>query len=168
MIVFETSRLKVRKWRRNDFDTLLSVYGNQKVCRYIDDGSPLSADEARAWLSVTQTNYEKRGYGMWALTAKDTSATIGFGGLVHPGNQKTPEIKYALDVDHWRQGYATEFVSAACSHGFDRFALPSIIATVAAENFASIHVLEKCGFSATGDQLESDGSITLVFQKTAI
>ncbi|WP_298819108.1 GNAT family N-acetyltransferase [uncultured Roseibium sp.] len=168
MIVFETVRIKVRKWRLSDFDTLLAVYGNPDVCRYIDDGSPLSPDEARAWLSVTENNYEKRGYGMWALTSRDTGATIGFGGLVHPGNQKTPEVKYALGVNFWRQGFATEFVSAACSHGFDCFALNSIIATVAAENGASIHVLEKCGFSATGNQLESDGSITRIFQKTAI
>ena len=61
-------------------------------------------------MEVTFSNYEKRGYGMFAIEDGKTSNTVGFGGLVHPGNQNQADVKYAFLPEVWGRGIATEFV----------------------------------------------------------
>ncbi len=162
--VFRTARLFVRRWRSADEPELLALYSINKVVRWIDDGQSLSASEAARWMEVTFSNYQKRGYGMFAIEESNSAKTIGFGGLVHPDSQVEAEIKYAFSPEVWGHGFATEFVQglvkwANCAHG-----LTHVIATVAPENLASQRVLVKSGFRQSEARTESDGSCTEVFE----
>lgn len=143
--LFETPRLTCRRWRASDEDMLFSVYSDEEVSRYIGDGQPISREECRAWLDVTATNYRTRGYGMFALEEKPDGQVVGFCGLVHPGGQPDPEVKYAFFNSHWGQGLASEMVPALLRFGHETFDLGRIIATVDDNNHASSRVLEKSG-----------------------
>lgn len=165
MTVFETRRTRVREWRKSDIPALLAVYGDPRVSQYIDDGGPLTPDEAEAWWHVTQNNYRRRGYGMWAVEATSDASLMGFVGLVHPGGQAVGEVKYAYRPARWGRGFATEVLSALCTHAFANLDTSQIMATVAPDNQPSQRVLTKCGFTRGDDRLEDDGTVTRVFHK---
>jgi RimJ/RimL family protein N-acetyltransferase len=93
--IFHTSRLSCRRWVPEDFDGIVSVYGDADAMRWVGDGVAITPDQCRQWLEVTENNYRSRGYGMFALEEHVTSHLVGFCGLVHPGGQPDAEIKYA-------------------------------------------------------------------------
>ena len=166
-LVFRTERLTARRWRDSDLEPLLAVYGDADAIRWVGDGTPLTFEEGERWLEVTATNYERRGYGMFALEDNIGGHVIGFIGIVHPGGQSEPEVKYALAREHWGKGLATEAVRGIVEYGSYEHGLDRIIATTAPENQASHRVLLKAGFQKTWERANNDGSSTWVFAWTA-
>lgn len=160
--MFQTDRLLVRHLGADDAGVMHSVYGDAEVVRYVGDAEPLGRDGCAGWVVVTEKNYATRGYGMSALVLKETGEVIGFCGLVHPGGQVEPEIKYALAKQYWGRGYATEAVSGMLAYGAEEFGLTEVIATVSPDNAASLNVLAKAGLSVRETRLEDDGSQTVV------
>ncbi len=141
MNLFETKRLQVRHLTSSDLDAMFAVYSDPEAMIYVGDGEPITRDECVQWIDITEKNYEKRGYGMSAVVFAETNSVIGFCGLVHPGGQEEVEIKYALLREYWGQGLATEVVRGMLAYGAERFAMQSVIATVAPDNAASQRVL---------------------------
>ena len=162
LVVFRTERLSIRRWRPEDEPGVRTLYSDPRVVPFIDDGQAITAEEASAWMRVTQANYAKRGYGMFAVELRQTGDLVGFGGFVHPGDQLEPEVKYAFLPEAWGKGLATEFVRGLLSYGWNDLGLKESIATVAPKNAASLKVLSKCGFTHRGTRTEDDGSLTAV------
>ena len=130
----------------------------------MDDGEPIPRADCDRWLEITRNNYERRGYGMFALEDLVTGDVVGFCGLIHPGNQATPEIKYAFARNSWGRGYASEMVAALLHYGASVHDMTRIIATVHPDNSASQRVLEKAGAQRIEDRVEDNGEVTLVFE----
>ena len=84
-MLFETERLRCRRWLRDDLDALFAVYADPEAMRWVGDGQPITRAGCAQWLEVTLGNYARRGYGMFALEERSAGAAIGFCGLVHPG-----------------------------------------------------------------------------------
>lgn len=166
-LVFVTDRLRARRWRDSDLETLLIVYGDTDAMRWVGDGSPLTKEEGSRWLEVTRANYARRGYGMFALEEAASGETVGFIGNVHPGQQAEPEVKYALARTQWGKGFATEAVLGIVAYGTVALGLAYMIATTAPENDASHRVLLKAGFRRSEVRANDDGSQTWVFTWSA-
>ncbi len=162
--VFKTPRTTVRRWQQSDLSALLKVYGDKDAMRWVGDGEVLSESEAKRWLTVTENNYEKRGYGMFAVEMGASSELIGFCGIVHPDNQAEPEMKYAYSRAYWGQGIATEVARGIIEYGAACHGLTHIIATTAPENTASHRVLLKAGMERGIRRKETDGSLTQLFE----
>ena len=79
---WRSARLRVRSWRPDDLPALQAVYGDADAMRWVGDGQPLSAADCERWLAVSQENYRRRGYGMFAieLAAAEDSAEPGNAG----------------------------------------------------------------------------------------
>ena len=152
--VFETKRCAVRRWRDSDLDSLVAVYGDPGAMQWVGDGRPITEGECRDWLAVTRRNYERRGYGMFAVELKGDSRVIGFCGIVHPGDQAEAEIKYAYRREVWRRGLATEVLIGLINYGSTAHSIERYIAITAPENHPSHAVLMKGGFRR--GQLEPD------------
>jgi RimJ/RimL family protein N-acetyltransferase len=163
-VVFTTERLVVRRWRESDLAALLAVYGDADAMRWVGDGKPITEQECVRWLGVTRANYEKRGYGMFAVEEKTSPDVVGFCGIVHPGDQPEPEVKYAYRRSHWGRGLATEAVIGLIRYGAAAHALRLIIATVAPENTASHRVLLNAGMERAELRDNGDGSYTRLFR----
>jgi RimJ/RimL family protein N-acetyltransferase len=161
--VFDTERLVVRRWRDADLPSILAVYGDAEAMRWVGDGNPLTQENCVKWLAVTHTNYMKRGYGMYAVVGKSDGSTIGFCGLVHPGGQVEPEIKYAYLRSHWGRGYASEAAGGMLKYGATSQGMQRIIATAAPENIASHRVLLRAGMHRGALRRNEDGSHTQLF-----
>lgn len=162
-LVLQTRRLLARRIGPTDVEPMLGVYGDPEVVRWVGDGKALGRAQCEKWVEVTQANYASRGYGMFALEARESGAIVGFCGLVHPGGQAEAEVKYAFHRSCWGQGLATEAVSALLPYGASRFGLTEIIATTAPENAASHRVLLKAGMRRGALRREDDGSLTQLF-----
>jgi RimJ/RimL family protein N-acetyltransferase len=160
---FRTERLLVRRWRDSDLPALLAVYGDAEAMRWVGDGRAITREECVQWLGVTRMNYEKRGYGMFALEELSSPGAIGFCGIVHPGGQPEPEVKYALLRSHWGRGLATEAVSGLIAYGASHYNLAFIIATTAPQNVASHRVLLKAGMRRAELRANDDGTHTQLF-----
>ena len=163
-LLFETERLRCRQLEDRDLGAMLAVYGDRRAMRFVEDGKPLSEEGCRKWIEVTHTNVATRGYGMAALEHRATHEVVGFMGLVHPGGQDLPEIKYALHPDHWGQGLASEAARAMMAYGRDTHGMTCIIATVAPDHTASQRVLANAGLAPDGHRENDDGSRTLLYR----
>jgi len=162
--LFETQRLLVRQITTDDLEAMYLVYSDPIAMQYVENGNPITRDECQKWVGVTLSNYTSRGYGMSAVTLKTDNSIIGFCGLVHPSGQSTPEIKYALLQAFWKQGYATETVSAMLKYGIEVHGLSRIIATIHSRNTASERVLRKVGMYHSESLANEDGTFTMVFE----
>jgi RimJ/RimL family protein N-acetyltransferase len=165
--VFETERLRVRRWREFDLPALMAVYGDAAAMQWVGDGQPITEDECRQWLEVTRANYERRGYGMFAVEQKSESGVIGFCGMVHPGGQKEAEVKYAYLRQFWGQGIASEALLGLLQYGLNKHGIRHVIATTAPQNLASHRVLAKAGMSPGELRSNEDGSYTQLFEYEA-
>lgn len=162
MTIAETPRLLIRHVEPADVQAMFAVYGDAAAMQWVGDGRALTLEQCEEWVRVTRRHYEDRGYGMFAIDRRATGDTVGFIGLVHPQGHHTPELKYAIRRDAWKQGYATEAARAVLRYAVT-LGLKEIVATVARENAASMAVLLKAGMTTGGLRVDDDGEFTQVF-----
>ena len=154
--LFRTERLVVRKLSDADADAMHAVYGDPATMEPLGDSETLSRANCAEWVEVTLRNYERYGYGMSAVCLPDGDV-VGFCGIVHPGGQAEPELKYALRSDQWGAGIGTEVAKAMLDYGARAFGMNRIIATIAPTNQRSRKVLVKIGMRYVERRLDDDG-----------
>ncbi len=163
-MVFATDRLQVRRIERTDYDSMLEVYGDLELMRYVGDGSAITQEDCSRWIDVTLDNYRRRGYGLFVVESGEPLQHVGFVGLTHPGGRSDPEIKYVVRAKYSGNGLAQELLAGTCAHAHREWGLERIIATVHPDNQVSNHILRKCGFLRLADQVNEDGSVTFVWE----
>jgi RimJ/RimL family protein N-acetyltransferase len=138
-----TTRLYLREMTPDDAGHAFLLNSDPEVLRHTGDGPFASVAEARAFLT-NYPDYRVHGMGWWAMVRKTDGQWLGWCGLKrHPDGEV--DLGYRLLRGHWGHGYATEAGRACIDLGFGPFALPYIVGRVAAENTASVRVLEKLG-----------------------
>ncbi|WP_221031530.1 GNAT family N-acetyltransferase [Actomonas aquatica] len=162
-VIFTTPRLRVRRLTVDDFDAMYAAYSDPVAMRYVDDGQPITREDTMRWIELTLSRYETHGYGMsLAESRADDSAVVGFVGLVHPGGQPEPELKYTLRQAYWGKGYATELAQGMMAHARDDLRLREVISTINPGHTVSRRVLAKAGFRFDHLRAEDDGESTEV------
>jgi RimJ/RimL family protein N-acetyltransferase len=93
----------------------------------------------------------------WVLRPKDdpggatrSAKLVGAGGFTGPPEDGRVEIGYHVQAGHRRRGYAAEAVQALLEWAFGHPEVEEVMAEAAADNGASIGLLEKLGFSRVG------------------
>jgi len=54
--LFESARLRGRRWMPRDLQVLEDMYGDRAAMRWVGDGEPLTRAQCEEWLQVTQAN----------------------------------------------------------------------------------------------------------------
>jgi RimJ/RimL family protein N-acetyltransferase len=92
-------------------------------------------------------SYRDNGFGLWALTLKDSGDFVGDTGLTWQDVDGEPVVEVGWHVDRrfQRQGLATEAGRACLDHGFGPLGLDRIISLIRPENEPSWRVAEKLG-----------------------
>ncbi|WP_435171439.1 GNAT family N-acetyltransferase [Paenibacillus glycanilyticus] len=159
--VLETDRLLLREITCEDRSDIFACFSNKQVTMYYGQEALEHMDQAQALIDFFSRSYaEKRGirWGIERKEAKNLIGTVGF-------NQWSPkhrraEVGYELLPESWRNGYASEAISAVLQFGFQELKLNRIGAVVFKENVASNHLLTKLGFQQEGilrDYMVQDG-----------
>lgn len=153
MILLETGRLRLRRFREDDADRLTDLDSDPEVMRYITFGVPTPRATYTElilprWLSV----YEEHPLlGYWAAERHGDGRFVGWFHLrtdrIEP---EYLELGYRLQRAAWGQGYATEGGRALVEHGFLRAGAAQISARALHGNRASQRVMEKCGLRPAG------------------
>ena len=143
--ILETERLILREFEISDAKKMWELNSDPEVIQYTGDPPFVSVDHARKFLSE-YGDYEKNGYGRWAVIEKTSNKFIGWCGL-KLNEEGLIDIGFRFFKKVWNRGYATESAKACLEYGFNILNLDEIIGRAARENRVSIRVLEKLNMS---------------------
>ena len=155
----ETARLILRTVTLDDVAEV--------ALRWNLDEPPISRDEASGRVQWMLANHERNAAGRLvhlclAIVQRETGRIIGWCGLDQRDASKAhPVLFYLLQAAHWGQGLATEAARAVLDYAFGELALPRVDAAAAAENAASVRVLEKIGMPRLGHDEEGGHAFSL-------
>jgi RimJ/RimL family protein N-acetyltransferase len=150
-----TDRLLLRGWRLSDVEPFAALNADARVMKYFP--KLLSHDETESFIERIKSDFEKNGFGLWAVEVPGATPMAGFVGLAIPRFEAhfTPcvEIGWRVAAEYWNRGYATEAARAVLEFGFDTLHLSEIVSFTVPENGASRRVMEKIGMThdASGD-----------------
>jgi RimJ/RimL family protein N-acetyltransferase len=151
----ETQRLRLRPMTLEDLDALARMWADAEVMRYLPTGEPRSVEETQIELSYMVNHWRVHGFGVWAVTLKETNAFLGYCGLQYlheePGGVSEEALRGGTDVEvvaglarpYWSQGIAPEATRAALRYGFEVVGLSRVVAAIHPENEASRHILDQ-------------------------
>lgn len=148
--VLVTERLRLRTFRKSDFDDYAALNADPEVTRYLGGGGPW--DRGRSWrhLAFLIGHWHLAGSGMWALEQKETGTFLGLVGFAEPEGWPGCEFAWTLARRWWGHGYATEGARAALDYAFTVLKKDRGISLIHPDNRASIRVAERLDQSLQG------------------
>ena len=151
MVVLETERLSLREVEDADAPFILDLLNSPGFLENIGDRGVRDLDGGRAFIEERlRGSYREHGFGMWIAVQKRDAAPVGMAGLVKREGLETPDVGYAFLPRVWGQGYAQEAAAAVLAHAQGHLGIPKLAAITTPENFASMAVLRKIGFTFQG------------------
>ncbi|MFF2382748.1 GNAT family N-acetyltransferase [Streptomyces sp. NPDC058108] len=148
MSELRTDRLLLRRWRDSDLAPWAEMNADPEVREHL--GDLLTREQSDASVASFREEFDRRGYGWWALEVRATGEFIGFAGLDQV-EEDMPftgvEIGWRLARGAWGQGYASEAARTVLAHGFEALALSEILAVTTAANLRSRAVMRRIGMT---------------------
>ena len=139
-----SARLTYRSLYPTDAMALHEVVRHWEVTQMLGPKWPWPADPA-----FTATRARPYGGDGFAWGVFRGGALIGTVGVTEG------ELGYSLRPDHHRQGLMFEACTTALTRAFGEMALPSVTASVWADNAGSLALLRKLGFAVTGENTDT-------------
>lgn len=157
LLPIESKRLLVRPFVADaDSKSMLAVYGDPEVMRFIPGGALSGLDAVRALLDAYASAQGTQGFSSWALVERESGCLIGdvgFGNFEPTGDI---ELGYTLARPYWGRGYASEAARACLTAGLAQLSAERIIAVVDEANASSLRVVERIGMSRI-DRISAHG-----------
>jgi len=147
LLIATTEHLIIRELVQEDVSRLCKICGQESVRAFISDiGGDLQEEEKKHRAYIEQA-YRFYDYGYWGVYDRQTGELIGRCGIQDNVIDKTAEVElgYLLAEEQRGKGYAKEAVNAVLEYAFNDLLLTRVVARVAPENTASLHVVRSCG-----------------------
>ncbi|MFB8075974.1 GNAT family N-acetyltransferase [Streptomyces californicus] len=158
-----TERLLLEPYAPEDEEDFVALFQDTDVSRWMGDGPSTEAEDRALFGRVFTKVYAQDLFAVWAV--RRDGELVGHAEIKRTEAVDGHEIIYALAPAAWGIGLGTELARALLDHGFGPLGLSEVHATVAAENTASLTLLERIGFEYTRDIEEDDGSTTRVLAR---
>jgi RimJ/RimL family protein N-acetyltransferase len=143
--VIETERLVLRRFVDGDRDALARWNADDVFTRHL--AGPQTREQSDATLDRWQRHWDEHGFGLLAVTSKETGELIGrTGPQYHRMWAADPEIGWALDPAWWGRGVATEAGAASVAWAFGDLGFERVVSITTEPNLASRNVMRKLGF----------------------
>jgi len=147
-LILQTKRLRLRHLSMADADFVLQLLNEPSFIENIGDRGVRTLDDARAYITNGPiASYQKHGFGLWLVEAKQSGARVGICGLLKRDVLDDVDIGYALLPAFWSKGYALESATGVLSFAREKLGLKRVAAVVSPGNQSSIRLLEKIGFA---------------------
>ncbi len=144
-----SERLRLRRWRPEDSESFAALNADPAVMEHFP--APLDRGASDALIATIEADFERHGFGLWALEPREGGELLGLTGLEVPSFEAhfTPavEIGWRLARPAWGYGFASEAAAAALSYGFDELGLDQVVSFTAVGNARSRAVMERLGMS---------------------
>lgn len=141
-IVFETPRLILRQFTKDDSKLILQLNSDPEIVKYVHE--PIL------------TELKDDNLGRWATYTKNNNEFIGWCGLKYRAELDEIDLGYRLIKKAWGMGFATEAAKHTLDHGISKLNIDLITGRAHVENIASIKVLEKIGMQFIGEGIIDD------------
>ena len=156
-----TARLDLRAPRAADADDIFVFRSDPEVQKY--NGVPMAdVAEVAGLLDFSRDQFAGQHGILWAVAQRDENKVVGLAGLSYDSYHARAALGYDFARQYWGRGLATEALHAVIRFGFVEMGLNRIEAETIADNFASVRVLEKLGFTCEGVRkaysFEDDGA----------
>ncbi len=152
-----TGRLQLRGFMPADALALHALLNDWQVCRTLAGVAyPYDRDAADAWIMETQARLHAGTGCHLAITGREGDAEMLIGGIgirLEPG-ARVGQLGYWVGSRFWGHGVAREAVGRLASWAFANLEIDRLTATVDADNLASLAVLRRIGFRATGEAMQ--------------
>jgi [ribosomal protein S5]-alanine N-acetyltransferase len=144
-LVLETNRLRLRRFRESDVDAIFAIIGDDVAMQHYP--RMFNRSDAEEWVERNLRRYIEHGYGLFAVTLKDSGELIGDCGMVkqHLEDETALEVGYHFRRDQWGHGYATEAARACMELAFRDYGAEKVISLIRPENAPSRRVAERNG-----------------------
>lgn len=151
MIILKSERLTLREIESDDAAFVLELLNTTGFIANIGDRGVRTEAEARDYIvERVLGSYQIYGFGMWLVVQTATGLAMGLAGLVKRDGLDIPDVGYAFVPRAWGQGFAQEAAAAVLKHAIEVMGIPKLAAITSAENYASMAVLRKIGFTYQG------------------
>lgn len=155
--VMTTPRLVLRPWRDDDLAPFAALNADPRVMEFLP--KPLDRAESDARAGRIRNDFDRQGFGLWAVEVPGSAPFIGFVGLAIPTFEApfTPstEIGWRLASEHWGHGYATEAAREVLRFAFETLVLPEVVSFTVPANKRSWRVMERLGMTrAAGEDFD--------------
>ncbi|MER6497998.1 GNAT family N-acetyltransferase [Streptomyces sp. NPDC001455] len=160
-----TERLLLEPYSPADEEAFVELFQDTRVSRWMGDGTKSEAEDRAMFQRVFSKVYAQELFDVWAV--RHDGRLIGHAEIKPTEEVSGHELVYALEPDAWGHGFGTEIARALIAYGHDVLGLTEVHATVAAENTASLVLLDRLGFRYVRDITEDDGTTTRVLTRSA-
>jgi ribosomal-protein-alanine N-acetyltransferase len=161
--ILETGRLILRVQQAGDVPTLINLWLDPQVTRYM--GGPRDKARLQPEFDRVIQNPSADRYDLWPVLEKETGQVVGHCGLLQKEVEGSSEIEliYILDPAVWGKGYATEIGQALMRYAFDKLGVDRLIALIEPENKASERVAIKIGMVLEKEVVRTGGALRKVY-----
>ena len=165
-VKLETERLVLRPITQDDFDSWQEILSDAETMKHYP--APYDAAGVQRWVDWTLSNYAQYGFGLWAVTLKESGAFIGDCGITmqNINGRQLPEIGYHIHKAHWRRGYASEAARACMRYAFETLQFPAVYSYMTSTNAASYGVALKNGMRFIEEYEEAGSGLHRVYAMT--
>ena len=165
-MILETERLILREYTPADFDCLYAILSDPITMAHY----PKPYDEAGTlrWLNWNFENYQKHGFGLWAMELKDSGKFIGDCGLTMQNidGEQLPEIGYHIHKRYWRNGYGKEAAKAVRDWAFENTNFDILYSYMKYTNIASYSTAASAGMCKVKEYPDEIDGILYVYAIT--
>ena len=178
---FETERLLLRAFTRDDEEIHRQVFSDPEVCRYYC-GETRTLEQTREWLIHRMWQAKGDDLGCLAVVHKADQALMGLVALqayvatwiVWEDDPQARfskvevEYSYALGRAYWGKGYVSEAGRALIEYAFKELRLARIVTNIDSENTRSIAVVKRLGFRITQNLNPASPGIVAILDNTTM
>lgn len=150
MVVIETERLILRPLTVEDLEDFMELQDQPEVAW---GTTSYTREQALRRLGANELEWSERGHGLMAIRERGTDRFLGRLGLRYWPQFDEVEAGWALRVEDWGHGYATEAGRAVVRWGFAHLPLDYITAMIMPENSRSLGVANRLGFARLRDDV---------------
>ena len=143
----ETNRLRLRLFTMDDLPVMYELNTDPDVIKYADTPVKDMAEARQRLEQGPLADYEKYGYGRFAVELKETGKVIGFCGIKYLPEIDLPEVGYRYLKKYWGRGIGTEAARVCVEFARDDLKVKKLIALILPGNIASVRVAEKLGMT---------------------
>lgn len=140
----------------DDAESLLAVFRDPAVRRYLLDDSLVSLEWVRGEIASSAERFARMGAGLWAVRCPEATAIIGFVGFREFFDPPRLQLLYGLLPAYWGRGLATEAANRVCGYAFSELGFERIEAAMDSPNRSSIAVAERLGLLPLGISSHAD------------
>ena len=147
----QTEHLAFRKWREDDLDLAVELWGDFEVTKLFDGRGALSKEQIQERLFQEIAFEQKYKVQYWPIFLLENGDHVGACGLrPYDITNNIFEIGFHICSSKW--GYATESSCGVIRYAFEDLKVSKLFAGHNPKNIASRHLLTKLGFRYTHDE----------------